>query len=461
MLRKIGIFIAIAVTVLVLSPRVPAEPAAPEKAPRIGEIGDYIKLEDDAYAWEKAEGESYENTLPDGTKTYELKLTSQVWQDITWTHRLIVAVPDGCPKETPAALLISGSGSGSIELFVLATVALQTKRPAAVLLDVPNQPLFDSLREDNLIAHTFVKAIETDDYTWPLLLPMTKSAVKAMDAVSEFMERDFGTEITGWVTSGASKRGWTTWLTAVVDERVKAITPVVYDNLDLMAQMKHQYKVWGEPSAMILPYTERGIIKLLLDEDPKALKVAKLVDPYSYRDRIKVPTAMIMGTNDPYWPVDAAALYSGKLDCKKYFLYIPNGGHDLGGFGGAGRATALASALVLSTAGELVLPELKWEFSENKGSVTLSVRSDARPVSIKFSSARTKTREFRNAVWAYSDVKEFEGDENAAGPYSAEASFEKPEEGYIAAFAEATYRHKNLLYTITTELRVFGKTSEK
>ena len=80
---------------------------------------------------------------------------------------------------------------------------------------------------------------------------------------------------------------------------------------------------------------------------------------------------------------------------------------------------------------------------------------------MKFSSARTITRDFRNAVWVYRGAKNFEGDENAAPPYMAKASFEKPEEGYVAAFAEATYRHESLLYTITTELRVFEKPSKK
>lgn len=52
-----------------------------------------------------------------------------------------------------------------------------------------------------------------------------KAVVKAMDAVQEFTAT-LGSPVTPvarYVVAGASKRGWTTWLTAAVDPRVVAI----------------------------------------------------------------------------------------------------------------------------------------------------------------------------------------------------------------------------------------------
>ena len=37
---------------------------------------------------------------------------------------------------------------------------------------VPFQPMFDGLKEDDLIAHTFVEFARPGDASWPLLLPM-------------------------------------------------------------------------------------------------------------------------------------------------------------------------------------------------------------------------------------------------------------------------------------------------
>ena len=52
------------------------------------------------------------------------------------------------------------------------------------------------------------------DPTWPALLPMVKSAVRAMDTVQKHLSSlDTGAlNIKHFVISGGSKRGWTTWM---------------------------------------------------------------------------------------------------------------------------------------------------------------------------------------------------------------------------------------------------------
>ena len=45
--------------------------------------------------------------------------------------------------------------------------------------------------------------------------------------------------------SGASKRGWTTWLVGAVDKRVQALIPIVLDAINFVAVEKHQWRSYG------------------------------------------------------------------------------------------------------------------------------------------------------------------------------------------------------------------------
>lgn len=59
------------------------------------------------------------------------------------------------------------------------------------------------------------------------LFPMTKSVIRAMDTVQAWASEYHQQDIRKFVVVGASKRGWTAWLTAAVDSRVVAIAPIV------------------------------------------------------------------------------------------------------------------------------------------------------------------------------------------------------------------------------------------
>src|SRR5690606_28365877 len=105
----------------------------------------------------------------------------------------------------------------------LVTASLKTKSIVAELRGVPNQPLrfageTSGRSEDALIAYMWDKFLRTGDDKWPARLPMTKSAVRALDTITEFAaSKDGGNfKVDSFVISGASKRGWTAWTTAAV-----------------------------------------------------------------------------------------------------------------------------------------------------------------------------------------------------------------------------------------------------
>lgn len=300
-------------------------------------LDEYIARPQPSYGWKVRATETIGPVA-----VARLELTSQVWQGITWKHRLNLLIPKAAEGERArpehALLVITGSGGERQHMQVASAVAAQLGVPVAILHDVPNQPLFrevtpngKGLREDALIAYTFQKFAETGRADWPLLLPMARAAVAAMDALGEFSAQakpwEFG-RLSKFVTCGGSKRGWTTWLSACVDPRVVGIAPIVYDNLNIPEQIALHFATWGHPSPSIHDYTERGLIPLL--RSPRGQQLLRIVDPYAYRERLTVPKMAMIGTNDTYWPLEAIHLYRGGLPGELYCHYVPNTGHGVG-----------------------------------------------------------------------------------------------------------------------------------
>ena len=75
---------------------------------------------------------------------------------------------------------------------------------------------------------------------------MAKSAVRALDVVTEFVYESTGHYPTRAGITGASKRGWTTWLAAAVDyERIDFMAPVYFDELNMVENIHHHYRSLG------------------------------------------------------------------------------------------------------------------------------------------------------------------------------------------------------------------------
>ena len=60
--------------------------------------------------------------------------------------------------------------------------------------------------EDGIIAYTWRHFLEDPTKPeWLLRLPMTKASVKAMDTITDFVNKTIGKEITNYCVGGASK----------------------------------------------------------------------------------------------------------------------------------------------------------------------------------------------------------------------------------------------------------------
>ena len=197
----------------------------------------------------------------------------------------------------------------------------------AVLPQVPNQPLLDGKTEDELIAETFVRYLADQGRELAAALPDGQERRPGHGCRSGVGQGKRQAAVTRFVVTGGSKRGWTTWLTGAVDDRVIAIAPMVIVMLNLGPQGPNQLKVWGQYSEQIHDYVERGLMETVAT--PAGTNLWKMVDPFTYRDRLSKPKLLINGTNDRYWTLDALDLYWNELKGPKYLIELPNAGHDL------------------------------------------------------------------------------------------------------------------------------------
>ena len=419
-------------------------------------LDDYVSMPDASYSYNVVK------TVPGpGYTAYIIELTSQTWRSkdevdrTLWKHWLTIIRPSNATADT-ALLWINGGSNRSSPPDgpdkMIAGIALAANAVVADIKQVPNEPLTfpdggGPRSEDGIIAYTFVKYLSTGDATWPLLLPMVKSAVRAMDTVQKHLKSlDAGSmEIKQFVISGGSKRGWTTWLTAAVDKRVAAIAPAVIDVLNMDEQMKHHFAAYGFYSQAIADYEDLNIFEKL--GSPEADPLMKLVDPYEYRDRYaKLPKFLINSSGDQFFLPDSAQFYFHDLPGEKYLRYVPNTDHGLGGSDAPQSLLAFFKSIL---AGE-DRPKYSWTVKDDH---TIEVKAATRPTGVKlWQATNPKARDFRleiiGKVWESSDLSEQGG-----GVYLAKVP--APAEGWTAFFVELSYPSTSgFLHKFTTEVHV-------
>ena len=409
----------------------------------------YVQTPDASYHWE------VNDTLRgDGWTAYRLFLTSQTWRDIKWIHELVVMIPDRLTYSEVLLHVAGGSVNEETELPNLhqwddraikynTDIAVRCEAVTAVLWQVPRQPLMGGKYEDELLSYTLHQFQETKDYTWPLLFPMVKSVVKAMDAVGEFTQKCCEKKVDKFVVNGFSKRGWTTWMTAATgDKRVVSIAPMVIDILNMPISVPYQRHMYGSYSIHIQDYVNLGLTEEL--SNPAGLELIDMIDPYSYRGKYTLPKMVFLGTNDEFWTVDAVKNYIDGIPGETYTSYVTNAGHGLGH-----DAFVSLEAFFHQTIHGTKYPRMDYKVKKQDGKAELNFNADKELLEDVL-------------VWeAYSDDKDFRPKKfepsrlgiSAKANFSVEVAY--PEKGYKAFMVMLKYKHPSIsgaTYNITTRM---------
>jgi PhoPQ-activated pathogenicity-related protein len=331
----------------------------------------------------------------------------------------------------------------------LIDIARRTRSVVAELRMVPNQTLVfnqDGVerKEDDLIAYTWVQFLRTGDERWPARLPMTKAAVRAMDAVTAFLggEETGRTRVDSFVVAGGSKRGWTTWCTAAVDRRVIAICPLVIDILNVEASIGHHFRAYGFFAPAVGDYVTHGVVDW--SDTPESRALYAIEDPLSYRDRLTMPKLLINAAGDQFFAPDSAQFYFAQLPGENRLRYVPNTDHGL-------KDTDVFQTLSTWYQGVLErtpTPRFTWERTADG---TLIVRAETKPTAVTlWQATNPAARDFRletlGAKWTATPLTE------GKGVYATE--LKAPAEGWTASFVELTFDVGGRPLKLTTDVTV-------
>ncbi len=399
----------------------------------------YVATPDASYTWK-----TVNSTSIGDTRITLIDMTSQTWLTTNevnrthWRHWLTVFHPKEATSST-ALLFISGGGNTDTKppkpSNELIQVALASKSVVVELKMVPNQPLIfgndgKERVEDDLIAYTWDKFLRTGDERWPARLPMTKSAVRAMDTVTAYTAspQGGGNAITTFVVAGGSKRGWTTWTTAAVDKRVIGICPIVIDLLNIEDSFRHHFSAYGFYAPAVGNYVEQGIMDWQGTPEYRALM--KIEEPFEYRDRLTLPKLMLNACGDQFFLPDSSQFYFDRLNGPKFLRYVPNTDHSMRNSDAYQTLAVWHHALINKTP----LPRFSWTW-DNSESIRVTVKDTPKTVKL-WKATNPKTRDFRletlGPVWTSTDLRP-----NDSGDFTGTVS--KPSDGWTAYMVELSF----------------------
>ncbi len=412
---------------------------AGQRPGKLTALDNYVQSPDATYSWQVVEIISGE-----GYKQYVLRMNSQTWRTADevdqplWRHWLTIYVPQDVKATT--GLLFIGGGSKTDKAPVkpdpfLVETAKVTGSVVSSIRDIPNEPLTfkeegKPRTEDEIIAYTWQKYLKTGDETWPLRLPMTKAVVRAMDTITAFCAGGPAgrVKVDQFFVAGGSKRGWTTWTTAAVDDRVVGVAPLVIDLLNIVPSFQHHYRAYGFFAPAVKDYQDMGIMDAT--DTAEYRNLMRLVEPYSYRDRYKFPKYIVNSSGDQFFLPDSSQFYFDDLPGEKYIRYVPNTDHSLKDSDAREGLIAYYDAFLR----DAPRPRFSWSFDRD-GSIRVDVKDQPSDVKVWYAN-NPKARDFRLETIgkAYQSTRP---QLPRPGTYIARAP--KPDAGWTAFFVELTF----------------------
>jgi PhoPQ-activated pathogenicity-related protein len=424
-------------------------------------LKDYVHSPDSTFRFEIV------HSVPGDQYDYHvLKMYSQHWLNpevvdrTEWWHWVSIVVPKDFAYET--GMLWIGGGSTNSKMpekpnGLILEAATETNSVVAQIHNVPFQPIifandtFGERYEDEIISYGWRKFLEggakDEDAIWLARFPMTKAAKLAMDAVTEVVKNNYQKDLKYFMVGGASKRGWTTWTTAAVDERVVAIAPVVIDLLNLVPSFEHHWRNYGFWSPAVEDYVREGVMDWV--GTPEFNRLMEITEPYSFRKGYTLPKLLINAAGDEFFQPDSWKFYWDSLPGEKHVMYVPNVGHDVGDSDAMDNLISFYHSILTNSQ----RPNYSWKIEGDQ--IKVKFDPNNKPEAIKLWSAfNPLARDFRIDVFGPNWTAE-----EIPVPDSGEVivTMKTPESGYRGYFVELTYKGENPL-KVTSGIDILPRT---
>jgi|GEM_PF-484597 len=456
-----------------------------------GVLARFVSTYDPTYEYNLEQVLDFSTTY--GCVVYVLKMNSGVWRNeeevdpTLWQHKILIIEPVNIEKNTGMLYITGGRSTENNTVTAdeqklieqLGVLAWGSRTAVSILTVVPNQPLLfagegGNATEEQVMAYSFGRYMSSYDLgerdpAWPVLLPMTRAAVRAMDTIQDFMANKPGRvrTVDNFVVGGIAKRGWAAWLSAAVDERVSAVMPLAADYLNLPAQMRHHRNayadyplnaparfIYGGYSTAWRQYVDENVLSRL--ELPSGESLVRIVDPYSYRDVLTMPKLLVSSTGDRFFLPDASRFFMPDLPGVNYLHSSPNADYSaLKTLELDEDAQEALGAFYIAQVNGATMPSM--DASYNATTRRITVTPSEEPLSVEFWWANSpRYRDFRQQTlgdkWSKVDLPALPG-----GIYQATIGNQA---GYNAGFVKVKFSGplSDVDYIFTTRVWVWPDT---
>ena len=370
-----------------------------------------------------------------GGEAHILNVTSLEWMDTTraagpngavWTHQVAVVVPKkititnismavmtgGCNRDAGNGTGPKPPGKGDEYLNVADALAAATGGVCIIIYQIPNCPVIypsdpshAARDEDSLIAWAWKEFIDDPkhDPEWLPRLPMAKAGFQCMRATQDFLKQKGIADVKGWIVSGASKRGWTSWMvgaaTCAGDQCVEVvgIAPLVPIVPSLVKEVHRQWMSYGGFTWAFTDYIAANLTQKI--DSPVFQQALEIIDPMYYGERLaRIPKVVVLSSDDEFMQMDWSNIWYDDLTGEKHLLIAPNSEHSLAT--GIPEVVECMSTVFCSiAAGRDTRPNFEYSVDNSTGAISVTIPAGVPHGKVVLRHVQTMSTERRDFRW--------------------------------------------------------------